>query len=144
MDKLENAIRGLEIERECVSRECDRQCEKCDLVQNREWLIGVFDDAIAMLKSRVPMVPKHIHEEYPEHDWYRDKNGEIDMFVLDFGIHNGPGCKRCHESFCKHCVNDWRNKGPCVIDEYRCPVCDGYLVENRKYCDNCGQALKWK
>ena len=56
MDRIENAIHGLEIERECVSRECDRQCEKCDLVQNREWLIGVYDDAIAMLKAMVECV----------------------------------------------------------------------------------------
>ena len=31
---------------------------------------------------------------------------KIDMFVLDAGYHNGPGCSKCHFSLCHHC--HWR------------------------------------
>ena len=52
----ENVIKGLQIERECVSRDCDRDCGKCDLVQDRDWLLSVYDDAIALLKAQEPRV----------------------------------------------------------------------------------------
>lgn len=51
MDR-EKVIKGLQIERECVSRDCDRDCGKCDLVQEREWLLSVYDGAIALLKEQ--------------------------------------------------------------------------------------------
>ena len=38
-----------------------------------------------------------------KHDWYTDEDGDIDIFRLDYGIHNGPQCRRCHEAFCYHC-----------------------------------------
>lgn len=53
----EKVIKGLQIERECVSRDCDRDCSKCDLVQDREWLLSVYDDALELLKEREPMKP---------------------------------------------------------------------------------------
>lgn len=34
----------------------------------------------------------HKHEEFPEHDWYRTEDGEIDEFAMSVGFHNGP----CH------------------------------------------------
>ena len=85
---VERMIELLEIEHACILRnthgECDRDCGKCDLAQDDGELHEMYTDVIAMLRERVPMPAKHIHEEYPEHDWYRDKNGKIDMFVLDF------------------------------------------------------------
>jgi len=56
-------IKGLQIERECVSRDCDRDCGKCDLVQDRDWLLSVYDDAIAMLKEK-----RKPDCEHAEHD----------------------------------------------------------------------------
>ena len=35
----------------CVSRECDRHCENCDLVQDRDELIAVFHEAIRVLEA---------------------------------------------------------------------------------------------
>jgi hypothetical protein len=52
MPDKEKVIKGLQIERECVSRDCDRNCGKCDLVQDRDWLLSVYDDAIDMLKEQ--------------------------------------------------------------------------------------------
>jgi len=55
MTDREKVIKGLEIERECVSRDCDRNCGKCDLAQDRDWLLSVYDDAIALLKEQEPV-----------------------------------------------------------------------------------------
>lgn len=52
MINRENVIKGLTIERECVSRDCDRDCAKCDIVQDREWLLSVYDDALELLKEQ--------------------------------------------------------------------------------------------
>lgn len=35
----------------CVSRECDRHCENCDLVQDRDELIAAFREAIRVLEA---------------------------------------------------------------------------------------------
>lgn len=49
---MEKVIKVLQIERECVSRDCDRDCGKCDLVQDRDWLLSVYDEAIVLLKEQ--------------------------------------------------------------------------------------------
>lgn len=38
-----------------------------------------------------------------KHDFYLDENGDIDDFFLDYDIHNGPGCQRCHDGWCRWC-----------------------------------------
>lgn len=52
MTDMDKVIKGLQIERECVSRDCDRNCGQCDLVQDRDWLLSVYDDALTLLKDR--------------------------------------------------------------------------------------------
>ena len=44
-------LNGLHIERECVSRDCNRDCAHCDIVQERDWLLEVYDNAIKMLEE---------------------------------------------------------------------------------------------
>lgn len=51
-----------------------------------------------------------------KHDWYMD-DGEIDIFRMDAGYHNGPQCMRCQESFCHHCRPE-RYEEECLGDEY--------------------------
>jgi hypothetical protein len=50
MDKSE-ILRGLRIERECVSRDCNRDCANCDIVQERDWLLNVYDGAIKLIED---------------------------------------------------------------------------------------------
>lgn len=38
----------------------------------------------------------------------RRHDGEVDIFVLNYGFHNGPGCIKCGDEWCHHC------KGPIV------------------------------
>ena len=105
--------------------------------------VGWVRDVLAILKEQEANEPIHIYEEYPEHDWKRKENGEIDDFAFDGDYHNGPYCKRCHYSFCIFCDPNGWNKEPCVIDEYKCPKCGRYISKNTKFCSKCGQAVKW-
>ena len=104
------------------------------------------EEILDILKEQEPKTPIHIHEEYPEHDWETDEDGKIDEWVLDYGYHNGPGCKRCGYSFCMHCKPNGWNAEPCVKDYYQCPKCRKRIHKNSKdieYCINCGQAVNW-
>ena len=86
----------------------------------------------------------HIHSEYPEHNWKKDRYGEIDEMAWDAGFHNGPVCLRCNCAFCISCET-YEEQDPCVIDEYKCPSC-GYEFgwrHNYNFCFHCGQALDW-
>lgn len=88
---------------------------------------------------------RYIRQEFPEHQWRRTESGEIDTFAMSYEYHNGPMCERCGYSFCEHCEPDGYDEEPCVIDEYRCPTCNGEEIgRSDKYCKHCGQRLKWE
>ncbi len=53
------ALELLKIERECINRNnqpfgqnCDRKCSKCDLVQNTDELIEMYDFVIEQMKEQ--------------------------------------------------------------------------------------------
>lgn len=50
MDRYARALKALQTERECVSRDCDRNCAACDLVMDREELLRDLDDAIRIVR----------------------------------------------------------------------------------------------
>lgn len=45
--KIGRAIELMEIERECVSRDCNRDCQNCDLSQERGELLDAYKEVIA-------------------------------------------------------------------------------------------------
>ena len=47
--------------------------------------------------------PYHKKLEEAGHVLERGSDGEVDIFVLDAGYHNGPGCVKCGLSWCHHC-----------------------------------------
>ena len=47
----QEVLNGLRIERECVSRDCNRDCANWDIVQERDWLLLVYDNAIRILEE---------------------------------------------------------------------------------------------
>lgn len=53
--ELTRAIELLEIERECVTRDCDRDCANCELVQDRDELVTMYNTAIAQMRRDVMM-----------------------------------------------------------------------------------------
>lgn len=101
--------------------------------------------AIHALTMRIPIKPFHMHEEYSEHLWRRDKNGKIDTSAWSAGYCNGPVCARCWHSECEFCNEDWETNPtePCVVDKDICPVCGSELQGKYKHCHECGQALDW-
>lgn len=118
-----------------------------DIDDYRHRFQPVLNDALKLLKEQEPKPPIHIHEEYPEHDWETDENGNIDEWAMSYEHHNGPACERCGYSFCMHCKPNGWNEEPCVIDYYQCPKCSERIHKggkNIEYCVNCGQAVKWE
>ena len=97
MDR-EKVIKGLQIERECVSRDCDRDCGKCDLVQDKDWLLSVYDDAIALLKEQEAVEPTF-------------RQGEDGVFVWACGscgaymyhIYDGIDKAKEYAKYCRQC-----------------------------------------
>ncbi len=144
----ERMIELLKIEHECMRRgahnECDRDCAKCELVQDDRELDEMYTGVVVLLDEKEAKPPVHIYEEYPEHDWKRKENGDIDDFAWDGDYHNGPMCKRCYYSFCVLCNPNGWDKKRCIIDEYKCPKCGMDISEGTKFCPDCGQAVKWK
>ncbi len=49
----ERALHLMKIEKECIERaeECDRECGKCDLVQDTEELLAAYDFVIGALEK---------------------------------------------------------------------------------------------
>lgn len=50
------------------------------------------------------------------HVLIRDEDGDVNIFVMDHGYHNGPGCELCGESWCHHCEDEVK---PCPATNQR-------------------------
>ena len=46
------------IEKECINRDCNRDCANCDIVQDVEDLNNAYDVAINALEKQIPKKPK--------------------------------------------------------------------------------------
>ena len=47
---IREVINGLKDERMCVSSTCELNCENCELLKDKEYLLSVYDNAIAILE----------------------------------------------------------------------------------------------
>ena len=58
------------IEKECINRDCDRDCANCDIVQKVEDLNNAYDMAVNALEKQIPKKPvmkpyfEDMEEEY--------------------------------------------------------------------------------
>ena len=96
------------------------------------------------LEKQIPMKPIHIHIEHDKHDWKKNSDGTIDEIAFQDEFHTGVVCKRCHESVCILCHEDYDDfAGKCIEDYHNCPSCYKAVRGNDMYCNNCGQALDW-
>lgn len=77
--KSEEIVRLLRIERECVSRNenCDRQCNKCDLIQNTNKLLEMYDDAIYLFEVTYPALRKQYVNCVNENEVLEEENNKL-------------------------------------------------------------------
>ena len=54
MMEIQRIFDLLQIERECISRDCDRDCAHCELVQERDELLKMYDILIALIGGYLP------------------------------------------------------------------------------------------
>ena len=87
------------IEKECINRDCDRDCANCDIVQNVEDLNNAYDIAINILEKQIP---KKIEIRKATND---DIESELRDFITVKGrICRCPSCRCCiHISELKYC-----------------------------------------
>ena len=52
--ELKRMYELLNIERECIMRQCDKDCANCDLAQDKSELILMYNILIAMIGSVMP------------------------------------------------------------------------------------------
>lgn len=57
------AGRYMLIEKECINRDCNRDCANCDIVQNVEDLNNAYDVAINALEKQIPKKPDCIEDK---------------------------------------------------------------------------------
>ena len=73
MGRREEAIKVLNAELACVSRDCDRNCSECDLVMDRDWLIRGLNDAVDLLSEPVKTFAEHYARQIDE--WVKESLG---------------------------------------------------------------------
>lgn len=117
-----------------------------NLIQLRSALFGeVYDSlgrAIEQMKTLIPVARLYHREEYPEHLWRKDENGEIDTSAWEYEYHSGPFCERCYYSFCESCDSDGYNKKlPCAVEEFTCPTCGAEVTRLAEKCPKCNQVF---
>ena len=52
------------IEKECINRDCNRDCANCDIVQDVEDLNNAYDVAIQALEKQIPKKPHKNFEKF--------------------------------------------------------------------------------
>lgn len=57
------AVKYMQIEKECINRDCDRNCAKCDIVQEVDDLNSAYDAAIKALEEVQQYQSIGTHEE---------------------------------------------------------------------------------
>lgn len=93
---IDRIIRVLETERECVSRDCDRDCGKCDLVLDSDWIKSAYDDALFLLGRKGKWKQNMLIDKdtalfncgYCLKCWEAPRNADI----YKMGFHYCPNC----------------------------------------------------
>lgn len=95
MPDIYKAIKALTIERECVSRDCDRNCGSCGLAQDKDWLLSAYDDALKLLKGQKPVKP---YLDFDGKDVWTCGNCNKHLFHLSY-----TQCDDDEKAFHKYC-----------------------------------------
>lgn len=98
-----DAKKLMQIEKECINRDCDRNCAKCDIVQDIDELNSAYDVVIKALKKQIATKP----------ELWGDGVGADREIIYD--MYDCPNCGKSYEldyeeyDYCYHCGQklDW-------------------------------------
>lgn len=81
---IDKAVDLLKVERECASRSCDRQCAKCDLVQEQKDVLDAYSTAIDFIeRNKAKVLTLFEIDDYPE-IYYESFGGNVfACFIAD-------------------------------------------------------------
>lgn len=155
------AVKYMQIEKECINRDCDRNCAKCDIVQEVDDLNSAYDAAIKALEEVQQYQEIGTHEECQTAvKLYKE------MYKRKFTLEAVEECMKFEDELVEHGLTfgnlleimekntpkkpnlegDGYADGHLVYNTWICPYCDKhYEVDYEKYdvCPNCGQAIDW-
>ena len=100
----------LEIEKQCINRNCDRNCAKCDIVQKVEDLNSAYDTAIKALEEvqqyRAIGTPEECRAAMGKQEMSKIVDGITECCGYDFGV---DGFSREIARYCPMCGRklDW-------------------------------------
>lgn len=119
----------LKIEKQCINRNCDRNCAKCDIVQKVEDLNSAYDTAIKALEElqqhRAIGTPEEFRAAVEKQT--AKKPEFVGARFRNNGKHISDGCQlqKC----------------------YKCPNCNKHIFhvwDDELYCKYCGQHIDWR
>lgn len=147
----------LEIEKQCINRNCDRNCAKCDIVQKVEDLNSAYDTAIKALEEvqqyRAIGTPEELKAAM-KYVYLAKKHGTVGQVIENCVKYEEIGTpEECRAAVEKQTarkgmrekIKKGYNRGK---HHYYCPVCyeKGDLRNKYNvglYCSDCGQKLDW-
>lgn len=139
----------LEIEKQCINRNCDRNCAQCDIVQKVENLNSAYDAAIKALEE-VQQYRKHGVTVESALNNMCDLTAAENLLEEYRVIGTPEECqaaveKQTARKGIREKIKKGYNRGK---HHYYCPVCyeKGDLRNKYNvglYCSDCGQKLDW-
>lgn len=116
------AKKYMQIEKECINRDCDRNCAKCDIVQKVGDLNSAYDTAINALEEI---------QKYRAIGTLEECRAAVEKQTAKRPDYEGDGYA----------------DGQLVYDTWICPCCGKHYevdYDNYDYCPYCGQKLNWR
>lgn len=92
----------------------------------------IADRAMAYIEAKKVSLTKHLNDVRGNHIWKLEEDGNVDVWGLDAGYHNGPKCILCGYSYCYHC----HDEPPVECTAKLCTSCGIKLVHG--ICIQCG------
>ena len=130
----------LEIEKQCINRNCDRNCAKCDIVQKVEDLNSAYDTAIKALEE----VQQYRAIGTPEE--LQDMKNNYFEALSDWRQYRKIGTLE----ECLAAMETQIDEKPTAVlgtfggTDYECKNCGNNVCYGDEYCRWCGQKLDWE
>lgn len=136
------AVKYMQIEKECINRDFDRNCAKCDIVQEVDDLNSAYDAAIKALEEVQQYQAIGTHEEcQTAMELYKE------MHKRKFTLKSLLESREKQTPKKPDLEGDgYGDDGVLIYDTWICPCCGKrYEIdyEEYDYCPNCGQAIDW-